>query len=79
MSFPWLVVLWSDRKLPMSATPLQFPEHLQQAINAGVLCPETAWHLLWDVTTRPLDPWPPGLLPYHQRLMLYHQQGMAMQ
>lgn len=54
------------------AQALMFGAYLQLPLEAGLLTPEQAWRLAWDMEILPDQPWPPELLALDRRVRLFH-------
>ena len=54
------------------AKALIFSHYLQQTLDQGILTPEQAWRLEWDLERRPWESWVPGVQQIHQRVGLYY-------
>ena len=56
----------------MSAHPLQFPEAIQQPLEAGWISPRQAWLLDWEMTVALYQPWTPEGLLLNCLLQTFH-------
>jgi hypothetical protein len=56
----------------MSAQMLQFPDWIQEPLEQGVLTPEQAWRLEWELTQLSTQPWSPGMFELNLKVRLYH-------
>lgn len=61
----------------MCAETLTFPDHLQEAIDAGAITAELAWRLAWDVEVRTYDPWCPVAQGVNLRVILFHWEPVT--
>ena len=51
---------------------MKFQPHLQEAVDAGCLSVESAWHLHWEISVLTYEPWTPGMQALHRLVELYH-------
>lgn len=54
------------------AQALRFGSYLQQPLEAGILTPEQAWRLAWEMEVLTFEPWTPDGLAMQRRVALFH-------
>lgn len=55
----------------MTAQAATFPPFLQQAMEAGVISPQQAWQVEWELIARSTLPWDPMVFALNQRAKLW--------